>query len=108
MPFFFIVPLWLLEVALGAIMICIRATRRPGIYVVTISTLATIVSFALSTAVLFVGPRIAANPPGWFGLVVVLGYAAAIPIGGILGATAGFLLTYNLLARSGEPSLRRS
>jgi hypothetical protein len=99
LPFFFIVPLWLLTVAVGAVMVCIRAARPAGIYVLTMSTLATIVSFLLSTAVLFVGPRITANPPEWFGLIVVAGYLAAIPIGGLTGAIAGFLITRKLLGR---------
>ena len=99
MPFFIIVPLWLLAVLLGAVMICIRTARHAGIYVLTMSTLATVLSFVLSTAVLFVGPRVAADPPGWFGLIVVAAYLAAIPIGGLTGAIAGFLLTRRLLAR---------
>jgi uncharacterized membrane protein len=107
MPFFFILPLWLLTVVVGAVMVCSRAATRVGIYVLTISTFATIVSLVLSTAVLFVGPRLAANPPAWFGLMVVAAYLAAIPIGGLTGAIAGFLITRKLLPEGGE-SLRRT
>jgi len=98
MPFFFIVPLWLLAVIVGAVMVCIRAARHAGVYVLTMSTFATILSFVLSTAILFVGSRVAADPPGWFGLIVVAAYLAAIPIGGLTGAIAGFLITRKLLA----------
>jgi len=100
MPYFFIVPLWLLTALVGAVMVAIRPARRAGIYVLTISTFATFVSFVFSTAVLFVGPRIAENPPGWFGLMVVAAYLAAIPIGGLTGAVAGFLITRRLLAQT--------
>jgi hypothetical protein len=101
MPFFFIVPLWLLAVAVGAVMLSIGSARRAGIYVLTISTFATAVSFLLSTAVLFVGPRVASDPPAeWFGLMVVAAYLTAIPIGGLTGAIAGFLITRELLARA--------
>lgn len=101
MPFFFIVPLWILTVVVGGVLVCITATRRAGIYVLATSTFATVASFVLSTAVLFVGPRIAADPPGWFGFIVVVGYLTAIPTGGLIGAIAGFLLTRKLLAHRG-------
>jgi len=100
MPYFFIVPLWLLTALVGAVMVAIRPARRAGVYVLTISTFATFVSFVFSTAVLFIGPRITENPPGWFGLMVVAGYLAAIPIGGLAGAVAGFLITPRLLAQA--------
>ena len=63
------------------------------------STFGTILSFVLSTGVLFVGPRIAADPPEWFGLLVVFAYLVAIPIGGLGGAIAGILITRRLLTR---------
>jgi len=47
MPFFLIVPLWVLALIAGVIMLFTRSTRRAGIYVLTIATSATIVSFAL-------------------------------------------------------------
>jgi hypothetical protein len=78
-------------------MVCVRTTRHAGAYVLTMSTLGTILSFVLSSAVLFVGPRIAVDPPGWFGLLVVFAYLVAIPIGGLAGAIAGFLITRRLL-----------
>lgn len=99
MPFFFILPLWLLTVLVGAVMVCVRTTRRAGVYVITMSTFATILSILLSTAVLFVGPRITASPPDWMGLVVFAAYLVAIPVGGLTGAIAGFLVSRNLLAR---------
>jgi hypothetical protein len=80
-------------------MVCIRPTRQAGAYLLTMSTFGTVLSFVLSTAVLFVGPRIAVDPPGWFGLLLVFAYLVAIPMGGLAGAIAGFLITRRLLTR---------
>src|SRR6266581_2555958 len=99
MPFFLILPLWLLTVAVGLVMVCFRPVRRPGIYVVTVATFATVVSFALSTAVLLVGAQTGANAPSWLLFAVVAGYLVAIPIGGLIGALVGFLFTRRVLGR---------
>src|SRR5687768_2781694 len=99
MPFFFILPLWLLTVLLGIVMVCARTTRRAGVYVITMSTFATILSLLLSTVVLVVGPRITVSPPEWMGLMVFAAYLIAIPIGGLTGAIAGFVVARKLLAR---------
>jgi hypothetical protein len=99
MPFFLILPLWVLAVVLGIVMLCIRSTRLAGVYVVTVSTSATFASFVLSTAVLLVGAQTGTNAPGWFVFAIVAGYLAAIPIGGLAGAIVGFLTTRKLLAR---------
>ena len=63
------------------------------------STFGTILSFLISTAVLFFGPRIAMDPPAWFGLLLIFAYLVAIAIGGLAGAIAGFLMTRRLLTR---------
>jgi len=49
-PFFFVLPLWVLAVVTGIVMVCIQRLRRAGIYVDTVSTFATVISFVLSTA----------------------------------------------------------
>jgi hypothetical protein len=99
MPFFFILPLWVLAVILGIVMLCIRSTRQAGVYILTVSTFATFASFVLSTAVLLVGAQTGTNAPGWSGLAVVAGYLAAIPIGGLAGAIVGLLMTRKVLAQ---------
>lgn len=71
MPFFFILPLWLFAVLVGGAMVCIRSVRGVGVYVLTMSTLALLVSFALFYAVLLGLASIAPQPGGWFGFVVV-------------------------------------
>ena len=100
MPFFLVLPLWVLAVVLGAAMVCFGATRRLGVYVVTVSTFATIASFAISTAVLMAGASAGTDVPAWFGLAIVGGYLGAIPIGGLAGAIVGVLVTRRVLSRA--------
>lgn len=104
MPFFLILPLWFFAVLVGAVMVCIRSARRLGVYVLTMSTLALFASFALSYAVLLGLASIAPQPGGWFAFVVVGGYFVAIPVGGVIGAGAGFLLTRELLGKAHSSS----
>jgi len=98
MPFFLIVPLWVLALIAGVIMLFTRSTRRAGIYVLTIATSATVVSFALSTAVLFLGAQASPQEPSWIGIVIIGAYLAAIPIGGLVGAIVGLLVTRKVLS----------
>src|SRR5207237_9711802 len=97
MPFFFILPLWVFAVVVGVVMVCLRSTTRAGIYVLMVATFATVVAFALSTAVLIVGAQLATNAPSWLALAIVAGYLVAIPFGGSVGAIIGFLVTRRAL-----------
>ena len=93
MPFFFIAPLWLLCVAAGAILI-FAGRRRIGAYVVSVSTGATVVSLVLSTAVLFLFPRLPFRlPPQWNAISLISAYLMAILLGGVAGAAGAFWLT---------------
>ena len=100
MPFFLILPLWLGAVLVGTVMICVRSARLVGLYVLTMSTLGVIGAFVLSYAVLSGLTLIAPQPPGWLAFVILGGYLIAIPIGGVIGAGAGFLLTRKLIRRA--------
>src|SRR5881394_3563674 len=53
MPFFLIVPAWLLCVLCGIVLLCFQRFRRMGLYAINISTAATAISLLLSTTVLF-------------------------------------------------------
>ena len=64
------------------------------------STLALIFSFVLSYAVLFGSTLVAPEPAGWFAFVILGGYLIAIPVGGVIGAGAGFLLARKLLRKA--------
>jgi len=96
-PFFFVLPMWLLAVIVGVVMVCLRVTRRTGVYVITMSTFATIASFVLAYGALLAGLWIAANTVDWFRFIALGAYLVAIPVGGLIGAIAGFLMTRKLL-----------
>lgn len=101
MPFFFIVPLWLLAVVAGVVMICIRRVRRVGVYVVATATCASLGSFVLSTAALMLGAQLydATSAPGWFAFFVLASYVLAIGLGGVAGAAAGLLIANKALTQ---------
>jgi len=97
MPFFFIAPVWLLCVVAGAIFM-LAGRRRIGCYLTLVSTGAIGISFALSTAVLLLFPRLPFRlPPHWSGISFIAAYLAAIALGGIAGAAATFWLTSRIL-----------
>jgi hypothetical protein len=98
MPFFLIVPVWLLCVLCGIVLICFQRFRRIGLYAISISTAATAISLLLSTTVLFLGPRVGLQRMGrWSGIALIGAYVLAIGVGALIGALGGFLLTRKLL-----------
>ena len=100
MPFFFIVPLWLFFVLLGLVLLLFPRHRRMGLYAIIISTVATLASVFVSTAVLYLGIKIGAHITGkWFGVAVIGTYLLAIGFGAVLGGIAGFFLTRRLAGR---------
>jgi hypothetical protein len=94
MPFFFIVPVWLLCVLCVVVLLCFPRFRRLGLYAINISTAATVVSLLLSTAVLFLGTRVGPLRVGqWSGIALIGAYVLAIGVGALIGGLGGFLLT---------------
>jgi len=64
----------------------------------TPSYLSTVLSLFLSTAVLYLGPRIGLQRLGrWSGIALIGAYLLAISVGAPIGALAGFLFTKKLL-----------
>ena len=100
MPFFFILPAWVLCVLSGIVLVRFQRFRRTGLYAITISTTATIVSLFLSTAVLYLGPKAGLQQLGrWSGIALIGAYVLAIVVGAPIGALTGFLFTRKLLSR---------
>jgi hypothetical protein len=100
MPFFFIVPVWMLCVLSGIVLLCFQSLRRIGFYAISVSTTATLASFFLSTAILYLGPRIGTQWMGrWAGVVLTGAYLLAIGVGALVGALGGFVFTRKLLPR---------
>jgi len=100
MPFFLIIPVWLLCLLGGLILVCFEKFRRTGIYTIVVSSMATIVSFLLSTGVIYFGPRVVPHRfERWSALLIIGTYVAAIIAGGAIGAVTGFLLVRRMLPR---------
>jgi hypothetical protein len=98
MPFFLIVPAWLLLVLFGVVLLCFQRLRRIGFYAISISTAAIALSLLLSTTVLFLGPRVGLQRMGqWSGIALIAAYVLAIGVGALMGGLGGFLLTRKLL-----------
>ena len=98
MPFFLLLPLWLLCVCCGVGLLFVKRLKNVGIYTLTVSTGVLLCAFVLSTAVLYVGARIVEPPgPTWYGLSLIAAYVVSIGLGGILGGVAAFLTTHKLL-----------
>jgi hypothetical protein len=92
MPFFVIVPIWLFCVVVGLALCFFRQFRFLSSYVFLGSTGGLILSFALSTFLLWIGPRlISSSTSGWAGVILIVAYLAGIAIGGLVGIIAGFL-----------------
>jgi len=97
--FFLIIPVWLVCLLIGTALACFQGLRA-GIYLIAVSTGGTLLSLLLSTAVLFLGPRIGFQHFGQLRSVVLIGaYILAIIAGGIIGSRSGFLLTRKLMLR---------
>jgi hypothetical protein len=97
--FFLIIPVWLFCVVIGTALACIQRLRRTGIYLITVSTAGSLLSLLLSTAVLYLGPRIGFGHFGkWAGVALIGTYAFAIAAGGLIGSLSGFSLTRKLLS----------
>jgi hypothetical protein len=98
MPFFFIVPLWILCLVVGGAMFCSARLRSLSLYLLFASTGFTVFSFVCSTLVLLA----AGKWPGLFwdsGLVALGGYVGALLAGGAVGAAGGLALAYKLNRR---------
>jgi hypothetical protein len=98
MPFFLIIPAWIACVVAGVVLTCFETFRRAGGYAICVSTAAMIGSLLLSTALLFIVPRIGLQCSGaWAGVAFLGAYAISIGVGALIGALAGFLVTRRLM-----------
>jgi hypothetical protein len=91
MPFFFIVPIWLLCVVIGVVLCFFKRSRFLSLYLVLSSTGSAIVSLALSTFVLWTAPKLFAKEHTWEGLVLIAAYLGSIVLGAVVGAIVGFV-----------------
>jgi hypothetical protein len=100
-PYFFIVPLWLLCVIAGLAMLVTVRLRYMSLYVLIGSTLGLILSVVASTGFLFVSmallSRLKFGSESPFGAFVVLaGYLFWIIVGGLIGIGLGAMIAFKL------------
>ncbi len=99
MPFFFIVPLWILCILAGVILLFFKRFRFLSMYVLLSSTGGLLASFLLSLALLFVAAKfVGGTPVAW---IALLAYLAGIFLGGAVGIIAGAVLAWRFNRRMG-------
>ena len=100
MPFFFILPVSALFLVIGFALLFFRNSRRLACYLIAVSTGASLVSFGLSTLVLYLVPRMThGSHSRWSGVALVLAYLIALILGALLGAVGAVLLVLKLPAK---------
>jgi hypothetical protein len=98
-PFFIIVPIWAVFVIAGLWLLFWRRWRFVSVYLLLVSTFGLLLSFLLSTGVLFLAGKVVGGTSlAWTALVAYLG---GIVAGGILGMILGFLLSRWLVRQLG-------
>jgi len=90
MVFFFLLPLWFLCVAAGVVLCCFKNSRFLSSYFFLCPTVGIVVALALSTLVLWAGPRMLNSTDPWAKWVVVASYVLSTGMGGVMGGVAGF------------------
>jgi hypothetical protein len=99
MPFFFIVPVWMLVVFVSVPLLFFRRLRFLSSYLVLSSTLGLLLSFLISLAFLLIAGKVFGNTSvAW---IAILAYLAGMLVGGVLGFVAGLLLARNFNRRVG-------
>lgn len=98
MPFFLILPLWLVLLVLSVPLFFVRRLRFLGTHIAIASTAAVLVSFVLSTLILFGSARLL--PDSRFsGVAVISLYLLSIIGGGVAGSAFGMVLAHKLNRR---------
>jgi hypothetical protein len=91
MPFFFILPLWLVCLLLGIVLLFLPKLRFLSAHILLGSTIGLLLSFGLSTLALILLAKTAVS--GW---VVLIGYLAGIGFGGAIGIAVGIFAAKKL------------
>jgi hypothetical protein len=95
MPFFFIIPVWILCLLAGTTLFCFHRVRDFSMYVLLGSTGFTVFSFLCSTPVLPIAVK--SLQLFWHsGLLTIGGYIGALIAGGVFGAVGGLTLACKL------------
>jgi hypothetical protein len=99
MPFFFIVPIWLLFVVVGVLSLFFARARFLSTYLIVSATLGLLFAFLMSLAFLIVVTKLLAGTSlAWISLLV---YLLGIVVGGAIGVVIGLILARGLNLRLG-------
>ena len=99
MPFFFIVPVWMLVVMVGVALLFSRRLRFLSSYLLLSSTLGLLLSFLMSLALLLIAGKVFGNTSvAW---IALLAYLAGMFVGGLIGIVAGLFVARKLNRRLG-------
>jgi len=98
MPFFFIAFAWILCLLIGFVLLCFRRLRFLANYVLFGSTGLTLVSFLVSTLVLFAIGHLPSLKSHLI-ILAIVGYFGAIVVGGLIGAIGGLIIAHKLNRR---------
>jgi hypothetical protein len=98
-PFFFIVPVWLLFIGVGTLCVFSSRVRFLSAYLVLGSTMGLLFSFVVSLSLLMLGARLlGGTSAAWISLIA---YLFGIVAGGAIGIVAGLMLARVLNRRLG-------
>ena len=90
MPFFFLVPLWILSIIVGAMLLFFARLRFLSSYIFLASTIGIVSAFLVSLALLALAAKIFGGTSiAW---VALLAYLLGIALGGAVGILVGVLL----------------
>lgn len=107
MPFFIIIPIWLVVLVVACGLAFIPDTRRVAAYIAVCSTSGLIVSIALSTLALILVTKLpwAAGGSTAGGVALIVSYVGGIALGGLIGIALGFWGLYQFTGRRSRKNL---
>jgi hypothetical protein len=112
MPYFLILPVWLLILLIAGGLAFMKSTRRLAAYIAVCSTSGVLVSIVLSTLALILVAKLPWSASGSTagGIAFLASYIGGIALGGVLGVALGFWGLYRFTGSrkrlSGQESLR--
>jgi hypothetical protein len=99
MPFFFIVPLWLIAIVFGTILLFVKNLRWLATYVFCCSTIGLALSFFLSLLLLMTSAKVLSGTKfAWLSLLI---YLAGIAIGGVVGVLGAIPISLKINRKLG-------
>lgn len=108
LPYFIIIPIWLVVLILAGGLAFIPDARRVAAYIAVCSTSGLVLSVALSTLALILVAKLpwAASGSATGGVALIVSYIGGMILGGIIGIALGFWALYRFKGRRAPNGLR--